>query len=178
MSIKIITDRLLQFKPENKREELNAIKEIAQEITLIALSRTHFFKQGAFLGGTCLRIVHGLARFSEDLDFALFKPDADFKWFNYFEEIVSEFSSYGLTLEITDRSEANSTVKKAFLKENSFGKILIFHYEHDRADQQKILIKLEIDTNPPKGCEYANAIIDFPRPFSIITPNLPISYIS
>ena len=69
MSIKIIEDRLKEYTPISQRDELNALKEITQEIALCALSRAHFFNQAAFQGGSCLRIVHGLNRFSENLDF-------------------------------------------------------------------------------------------------------------
>src|SRR5438552_2694192 len=107
-----------EYQPSGKDEELNAFKEIAQEITLSALSRSEFFKQAAFQGGTSLRIVHGLNRFSEDMDFVLFKADPHFKWSQFFHEIELEFSAYGFQLEVKDRSKADSAVKKAFLKEN------------------------------------------------------------
>src|SRR3990167_7757120 len=111
----------------------------------MALSRANFFKQGAFQGGTCLRILHGLERFSEDLDFILFEKNPEFKWKTYFSEIQREFESYGLAIDIKDRSELNGPIKKAFLKNDSFGKVISLHYERNRADTQSITIKLEID---------------------------------
>lgn len=69
----IIEARLAQYQLRSKQDELNAFKEVAQEITLAALSRAEFFKLGAFQGGTCLRILYNLARFSEDLDFKLYR---------------------------------------------------------------------------------------------------------
>jgi len=169
MDVKIIEDRIKQYGPENKRDELNAFKEISQEITLLALSRANFFKHGAFQGGTCLRIAYGLNRFSEDLDFILYKSDPEFKWHKFLNEIVSEFTAYGLTIDIKDRSKVGNTIKKAFLKENSFGKVLELRYERNRSDIQTITIKLEVDTNPPLGSEFENKILEFPLPFSIIT---------
>lgn len=56
----------------------NAMKEVMQEIVLCGLSRVGFFKKAAFYGGTALRIVYGLDRFSEDLDFSLLERDAHF----------------------------------------------------------------------------------------------------
>lgn len=154
-------------------EELNAFKEIAQEIALLGLSRTDFFKHAAFQGGTCLRIVYGLPRFSEDLDFILFKKDNQFAWKHFLEEIKIEFSSFGFTLEVKDRSEADSIVKKAFLKENSFGKLLKLSYSRDRGETQSISIKLEIDSNPPSGSIFEPKLVEFPIPFSIVTQDLP-----
>ena len=80
MNIKIIEERLKEYAPTSQRDELNAIKEIVQEIALCALARSDFFKIAAFQGGSCLRIVHKLNRFSEDLDFILYKPDNSFVW--------------------------------------------------------------------------------------------------
>jgi predicted nucleotidyltransferase component of viral defense system len=173
MEIKIIEDRLRQYNSGNKREELSAFKEIAQEILLMALSRANFFKQGAFQGGTCLRILYGLQRYSEDLDFILYDKNPEFKWQMYCNEIRLEFESYGLSVEVKDRSEVNGTIKKAFLKSDSFGKVINLNYERNRADTQSITIKLEIDTNPPTGSEFENKLLDFPAPFSVISQSPP-----
>lgn len=173
MDIRVIEDRLRQYKPGSKLEELNALKEIAQEIALSALSRAEFFKQAAFQGGTCLRILYGLPRFSEDLDFILFTPDRSFAWQKYLKEIQLEFEAFGLSLEIKDRSEADSAVKKAFIKENPFGKILQLAYVRNRSDVQIIQIKLEVDTKPPRGSDFETKLVDFPIPFSITAQTEP-----
>lgn len=172
MSIKIIEDRIAYYRPENKRDEINALKEIAQEITLSALSRSGFFKLGAFHGGTCLRIAYDLPRFSEDLDFILYKKNTDFVWQPYIKEIETEFQLYDLSLNVIDRSKANQTVKKAFLKEHSFGKVLNLQYERNVSDKQVITIKLEIDTSPPSGSVFENKIVEFPSPFSMTVQNI------
>ncbi len=173
MDIRIIEDRIRKYSPESKREELNVIKEIAQEITLQALSRSNFFKHGAFQGGTCLRIVYGLPRFSEDLDFVLFEPNPNFVWGPYFNELKLEFESFGFSIEAADRSQAGNAVKKAFLKENSFGQVLDLVYARNRSDEQTIKIKLEVDTNPPAGSTFETKLAKFPFPFSIVTQTLP-----
>lgn len=173
MEIKVIEERIKDYKPRGKEEELNAFKEIVQEITLSALSRSEFFKHAAFQGGTCLRIVHGLPRFSEDLDFVLFESDPHFTWDRFFQEMELEFSGYGLQLEVKDRSKATDSVKKAFLKESSFGKVLKLIYERTRFDTQVVNIKLEIDTKPPIGSGFEAKVIRFPEPFSIIVQDLP-----
>lgn len=173
MEMRVIEDRIREYKPVSKEDELNAFKEIVQEIILSALSRADFFKHAAFQGGTCLRIAHGLNRFSEDMDFVLFKPNPDFKWSQFFNEIALEFSGYGLLLEVKDRSKADDTIKKAFLKEHSFGQVLKLVYERNRSDIQVVNIKLEVDTNPPEGSVYETAVIKFPEPFSIVVQALP-----
>lgn len=172
MTLDLIHDRLNDYNPADKVAEENAIKEICQEIALAALSRSDFFRVGSFMGGTCLRILHGLQRFSEDLDFVLREPDLNFNWGPYLHSIEEEFQAFGLTCTAIDRSRANQTIKKAFLKEGSFGQVLQLQYARNRSDQQKVLIKLEIDTNTPKGAKFNTASLNYPYPFRITTHDL------
>ncbi|PIR11626.1 MAG: hypothetical protein COV52_02375, partial [Gammaproteobacteria bacterium CG11_big_fil_rev_8_21_14_0_20_46_22] len=173
MTLDIINDRLKTYTIETKQAELNALKEISQEVALAGLARAGFFKHALFQGGTCLRIIHGLKRFSEDLDFILNTPNQSFKWEPYLAAIKTEFEAFGLSLSVTDRAKASDTVKKAFLKENSFGKVLNLHYERTRSDTQTINIKLEIDTNPPAGSIPETHVLDYPYPLPVITQDLP-----
>jgi len=63
---------------ETSSDGENALREIVQELALLGLWISKFFEHAAFYGGTALRIFHGLPRYSEDLDFSLLEPDADF----------------------------------------------------------------------------------------------------
>ncbi|MCY4289399.1 MAG: nucleotidyl transferase AbiEii/AbiGii toxin family protein [Aestuariivita sp.] len=76
--IDLLQQRLQSYNAANRLEEENAIKEILQEIALYALWRADFFDVALFQGGTSLRILHDLPRFSEDLDFILAKPAPEF----------------------------------------------------------------------------------------------------
>lgn len=167
MSITIIQERLKLYNPLSKQEELNALKEIYQEIALAGLARSDFFKQAAFQGGTALRIVHQLKRFSEDLDFVLLKSSTSFQWQTYLKAIELEFNSFGVNLEIKDRLDTKGAIKTAFLKEDSFARIFELTYDRLPSDVQKITIKLEIDTQPPEGSNFENAFLTYPYPFSI-----------
>jgi hypothetical protein len=80
MSVSIINDRLAWYNCTTDIEETQAVREITQELILSALGRTNFFKIAAFQGGTCLRILYALARFSEDLDFVSISSNPDFSW--------------------------------------------------------------------------------------------------
>jgi len=66
----------------------NATYEVMQQIALAGLHRGGFFEKTAFYGGTCLRIFHGLGRYSEDMDFSLLKEDPSFCIENYFPAIM------------------------------------------------------------------------------------------
>ena len=114
MTVTLIQNRLKSYTSHSKQEELSALKEIYQEIALSGLARSDFFKLAAFQGGTALRIVHQLSRFSEDLDFVLLQPSQTFKWSIYLQSIELEFKSFGINLEIKDRADAKGAIKTAF----------------------------------------------------------------
>lgn len=172
MSIKIISERLKEYSPISTRDEINALKEIVQEIALCALARANFFNKAAFQGGSCLRIVHKIKRFSEDLDFILKEKDLTFEWEPFLKSLQLEFKLYGLEFDVIDRSKADKAIKSAFLKNNSFGKVFIFTHPRGQSDKQTIQIKLEIDTNPPSGSGYEVQFLDFPSTYSIVTQDL------
>src|SRR6516162_8948263 len=100
MSIAVIQQRLLTYQCQTVLDQDNALKEIMQEIALMALSRAGFFRLAAFQGGTCLRILYGLERFSEDLDFVLEKPDKQFAWKEFIKNLRDEFDTYGFSLTV------------------------------------------------------------------------------
>ena len=82
---------------QNKR---NAIFEVNQQVILAGLYNAGFFESAAFYGGTCLRIFHGLQRFSEDMDFSLLTQDEYFDFSKYFQSIVDAFALVGREVEI------------------------------------------------------------------------------
>ncbi|MCL5261635.1 MAG: nucleotidyl transferase AbiEii/AbiGii toxin family protein [Gammaproteobacteria bacterium] len=172
MNSNIIQTRLDQYHCKTTLEEENALKEITQEVVLMALSRSGFFRFAEFHGGTALRIIYGLPRFSEDLDFALLKSSKNFIWSEFFKVINEELSIYGYDAELVDRSKMNVAVKKAFIKDNSIGKILTFSYPNI-LHLKKIRIKLEVDINPAVGSKSEIKYLDFPLPFSIRLQTLP-----
>jgi len=173
VTIKIIEERLREYSPISQRDEFNALKEIIQEIALCALARAGFFRIAGFQGGSCLRIVHKLNHFSEDLDFILFKSDKAFIWEPFLKALRLEFKMYNLEFQVIDRSVADRAVKMAFLKDNSFGKVLALSHVRGPADKQTIQIKLEIDTNAPAQSTFQTYFLDFPSTFSIVVQDLP-----
>lgn len=101
----VLKNMLDKYEIKNSIDETNAMKEIIQEIVICGLSRGGFFNEAAFYGGTALRIFYGLNRFSEDLDFALLKPNKDFDLSKYFPFIEKEVQAYGLNLTITEKEK-------------------------------------------------------------------------
>lgn len=84
-----------------KIKEQTKIREILQQTALLGLQRHNFFEKAAFYGGTALRILYGLDRFSEDLDFTLLQPDPTFDFTPFLEGMKNELSSFGFTMELT-----------------------------------------------------------------------------
>lgn len=139
----------------------------------MGLSRQNFFTEAEFHGGTALRILHGLQRFSEDLDFALLKPNTSFTLIKYLKNISDELRAFGYEFEIKDRSQADTIFKKAFLKDDSIGKIMQIKRT---GFPKKLTIKLEVDSNPPAGAETEIKYLNFPAPFGITAKTLPSSF--
>ena len=173
MSVSIIQERLTSYGCSSALEEEQALREISQEIILAALGRTDFFNRAGFHGGTCLRIFHGLSRFSEDLDFALRAPDSTFRLTSYLERVRDELSAYGYSLELDDRSKTAGAVQKAFLKDESLGSLLTLKYRPRTGPMRKLRIKLEIDTKPPAGATYTMPVLDYPFPSAVRVFDLP-----
>ena len=174
-----IQRRLSDYHCKSAREEDQALREILQDLILAALGRTGFFCKAAFHGGTHLRIFHGLKRFSEDLDFALKEGDADFAFSPYLDKVKAELASFGVKVEVVDKSKADSTVKKAFLKDDSIIRILNLKFMNNVGSRQtprKLRIKLEVDSLPPAGATYESLSLSFPFPSSVTAFDLPSAF--
>lgn len=118
--------------------------EVMQQIALVGLYRAGFFEHAAFYGGTCLRIFHGLQRFSEDMDFSLLAKDANFNFEQFFPAVIKEFEIAGRTVEITKKDKRSfGKVESAFLKDTTDVYNLTFQHE------KSLKIKIEVDTEPP-----------------------------
>lgn len=173
MSIKMVQDRLDSYNCTSSIEEEHAIREITQEVALAALGRTDFFKHAIFQGGTCLRIFYGLNRFSEDMDFILNKTNKNFTLQPHLQAVSDELNAYGYDIEIADRSSVDTTVRKAFLKDDSLGKVLKLQYSDRSGPLRKIRIKFEIDTNPPSVSGMEIKYVDFPFISSVSIQDKP-----
>lgn len=168
----IIEQMLSKYEIKNTNDEINALKEIIQEIVLSGLSRGNFFNEVAFYGETALRIFYKLDRFSEDLDFALITPNKEFNLSKYFSYIEKELKAYGLNLEInTKQKSIDSNITSAFLKGDTLELILKFfpNEENNKYNSlfKNIKIKFEVDINPPKGATYDEQYKLLPSPHQI-----------
>lgn len=173
--IDLIQQRLERYQAGNAVEEEQALKEILQEVALYALWRADFFEIAAFQGGTSLRILHGLPRFSEDLDFILKRPDENFAWTAFLNPLVEGLETFGLKSEVLDKGRMDQRVRKALLKDNSVARQLRLGFYEGPADR-KLSIKLEIDINPPEGSGYEYRYLDFPLDFEVCQQDLSSNF--
>ena len=174
----ILQKMLEKYEINNEQDEINAMKEIIQEIVLSGLSRGRFFDEAAFYDGTALRIFYGLDRFSEDLDFALIKPNINFDLSKYFTFIENEVKSYGLNLVVNKKEKGkDSNITSAFLKGDTMEHVLLFFTDNNHQTNNKVLkdikIKFEVDINPPAGANYELKYQLLPSPYQIRLYDLP-----
>ena len=160
-----------RYEIQTNNDYTNALHEVMQQVTLAGLHRGGFFDKAAFYGGTCLRIFHGIHRFSEDMDFSLLQSDESFMLENYFESIISEFNALGRNVVINRKIKKNeSNVESAFLKDDTAIYNLQFTTEH------AIKIKIEVDINPPLGFSTESKLLLLPYSFMTRCYTLPDLY--
>ncbi len=170
-----------KYDLSNSNSSFDALREILQEIVLLGLSDAGFFKHASFYGGTALRILHNLPRFSEDLDFSLLESNSEFNLKPFQDAIIDTLKSFGfdVNIEIKEKN-SKSAIASAFVKGNTIEHLLNINAPKDNRNKiqkdQIVKIKLEVDTNPPLDFETQNIIRLTPRPFSINAFTLPSLY--
>ena len=140
----IFDEMVAAYNPQNATQKTNAQHQVMQQIVLAGLQKGGFFEHAAFYGGTCLRIFHGLPRFSEDMDFTLVEKNPAIHLENYFQPIREVFALTGKDVVITKKEKLHfGRVESAFLKEDTAAYDIAFQTE------KTIKVKIELDTNPP-----------------------------
>lgn len=146
----------------------NAIYEVSQQLVLAGLSNGGFFDKAAFYGGTCLRIFHGLDRFSEDMDFTLLKEERSFNFEQYFQPIIDQFAVVGRNVEIKKKDKKSfGKVESAFLKDNTDVYDISFQTE------RSVKVKIEVDIVPPTKFSTEQKLLLQPMSFMTRCVTLP-----
>ena len=171
--------QMLDAYPCQTRDDFtNALREILQQLALLGLWRSKFFEHAAFYGGTALRILHGLDRYSEDLDFSLLKANARFSLQPYGNALRRELASFGFEVDFETRIKKTDTrIESAFLKANTLNQLLVIKPGAGILDGQHareiLKVKLEVDTEPPAGFRTVSRPVLLPIPFSVNVYDLP-----
>ena len=160
MKNEIYDNMLSAYDMATEQQRRNAIFEVNQQVILAGLYNGGFFDVAAFYGGTCLRIFHGLQRFSEDMDFSLLTSDDEFDFTKYFQPIIDEFAIVGREVEIKKKDKkVFGKVESAFLKDNT--DVYDVSFQTDKS----IKIKIEVDTQPPLNFRTEQKLLLQPHSF-------------
>ncbi len=157
----------------------NALKEIIQEIALLGLYRAKFFDKAAFYGGTALRMIYGLDRFSEDIDFSLLQTDHHFELRPYSRFLEEELQAFGFEAEITQKAKtADTPIESAFIKTNTQMHLLKIGLTGMQVEQvhpgETLKIKVEVDTWPPSPAETEIKYQLLPIPYHVRIFTMPV----
>ncbi|MBZ0180106.1 MAG: nucleotidyl transferase AbiEii/AbiGii toxin family protein [Melioribacteraceae bacterium] len=164
--------------PDSENELLKLLRESLQSLALFGLWRSNFFEHAAFYGGTALRILYGLDRFSEDLDFSLLRPNADFTFEKYRDSIIRELEAFGfkVNFEVKQKSK-KSAIESAFIKTNTLQQLILIEAPSNIIStinkQSTLKIKLEVDTNPPPGFDTEMKYVFSPIQFAVKSFSTP-----
>ena len=155
------------LEPWRKRDrifQVNIVKEFLQEVILHYLSRKGYGRYLTFEGGTCLRFVYGLRRFSEDLDFSM-REETDIE--GLISGIKKELELQGYEVEVKKGGKGN--VKRYFYKFPG----LLHYCNIPSQKEEKVSVLLEIDTNPPWGGRIEETLLNRNFLFTVIHYDLP-----
>ena len=168
MKNEIYDNMLSAYDVATEQQRRNAIFEVNQQVILAGLYNGGFFDVAAFYGGTCLRIFHGLQRFSEDMDFSLLVLDDKFDFTKYFQPIIDEFAIVGREVEIKKKDKKGfGKVESAFLKDNT--DVYDVSFQTDKS----IKIKIEVDIQPPLNFRTEQKLLLQPHSFMTRCFTLP-----
>lgn len=173
-----IARMLSKYECRGLNDYINGLREILQEVALLGLWRSKFFEKAAFYGGTALRVIYGLDRFSEDIDFSLLEPLDSFDITRYTSFLENETKGFGFDVRIERIDKAiQSPVQSAFLKANTRSQLLVIETDEEILQTipkgQVLKIKLEVDTDPPPDFATQTRYLLQPIPFAVRAFVLP-----
>lgn len=159
-----------QYRDEMTSEEkINRVREFLQVLILKIIYELRYFKNLSFVGGTALRFLFDLQRFSENIDFSLVNKK-NYVFHKMIQNIKSQLIRYGLDVEIEGDSER--VVQNAMVK----FKDVLYNLGLSNIKEQKLFVKIEIDTNPPEGWNNQISLINRTYVFTVTHFDLPSLY--
>lgn len=169
-----VKERLKSYRAKTAQQEKAALREIIQEITLLGLWRGKFFEHAAFYGGTALRILYQLDRFSEDLDFTALSKTNGNVLDRYLHAVRSELEACGFDVKVEKKPKStNSTIDSAFVKADTEVHMIAVGSNFHAQKGELLKVKFEIDTDPAQGFTTEAKPFFWPQVFSVLTCDLP-----
>ncbi len=168
----ILIQEMNRYNVKSVDDIRNAFREIGQKIILCGLSRSKLFEHAVFYGGTSLRLLHSLDRFSEDIDFTLIHDCEDFRFEDYLIYALNELNGYGLnSTMVVKEKNVNTSVISSYIKFNLQEAIntCFGNGEYVVNREENISIKVEIETKYHAGYKLEYRTILFPSYFKVLT---------
>jgi len=131
----------------------NLVREYLQARILESLQRAEAMVPLAFHGGTALRFLYAIPRYSEDLDFALERPGASYDFRAYLRVVQDEFEKEGYQVGV--KLNDKKTVNSAFVRFS----YLLYEFGLSTQRDEVLAVKIEIDTKPPAGAELDTTLV-------------------
>lgn len=133
-------------------EGRNLAREYFQARILASLQKSGAMIPLAFHGGTALRFLFSHGRYSEDLDFALEGNRENYDFRGYLKAIRSDLASEGYQIEVKVNDQ--KTVNSAYIRFPG----LLYEMGLSLMQNEILAVKIEVDTNPPKGAGLATTV--------------------
>jgi Uncharacterized conserved protein len=156
----------LATRADDPVERINILREYIQVCALRSLHESRAFESLSFVGGTALRFLYDLPRYSEDLDFSL-ENARDYDPLRWMTKLKRDLVRLGFDAQLAwnDRK----TVQVAWIRVAG----LLKEANIVAREEQKLSVKLEIDTVPPHGAETETRLVNRHMIFAVRHHDLP-----
>lgn len=129
------------------------VREYLQARILQSLQDRGMFLRWAFLGGTALRFLYAIPRFSEDLDFSLMTSGGDSGFRPALEEVKRALAAEGYRIEV--KVSDRKTVASAWVRFPG----LPHELGLSPHEAQTLSVRVEVDTCPPAGAGIETTVV-------------------
>lgn len=160
------------FSPVIAREsrfDRYMLKEYLQLLILDHLATTPYINKVSFIGGTNLRLIQGINRFSEDLDFDC-KELSEQEFMAMTDSIVQHLRQNNLEVETRDTPNPKLTA----FRRNLFFPQMLFNLGLTGHKEERLLMKIEVQD---QGVEYQPVVANINKMgffFNIQVPPLDV----
>lgn len=156
----------LARQAKDPSQALNLLREYVQALVLRSLHEREAFRPLAFVGGTALRFLHNLPRFSEGLDFSLVQTDG-YAGKEWMLKVKRDLSLAGFEPDVTWNER--KTVHAGWVRIPG----VLYEAGLSGTEDEKFSIKIEIDTRPPEGGRCERRIVTRHATFFVQHYDLP-----
>ncbi len=150
----------------SREEKVNHLREFLQVLILKICCDSGFMSNLVFTGGTALRILFDLHRFSEDLDFSLIHKE-NYRFADFSKTLKDRLLQYGLSVETKERIQTST--QRVDLK----FKNILYRLSLSSLRSENLLIKIEIDANPPAGGGTEISLVNKTFIFQVVHFDIP-----